>query len=69
MVRTLSRPRREVTVGPFNWAMVFGFRFLPSVYDLLVGPLMARVALGREPVPNSPGNVLEPLSENVEVPR
>jgi NAD(P)-dependent dehydrogenase (short-subunit alcohol dehydrogenase family) len=69
VVRTLSRPRREVTVGPFNWAMVFGFRFLPSVYDLLVGPLMSRVALGREPVPNSPGNVLEPLSEDLEVTR
>jgi NAD(P)-dependent dehydrogenase (short-subunit alcohol dehydrogenase family) len=68
-VRALERPRREVTVGPFNWAMVFGFRVLPSVYDLLVGPLMSRIALGREPVSPTPGNVLEPVTEVLEVAR
>lgn len=69
VVRALDRPRREVTVGPFNWAMVFGFRFLPTLYDLLVGPLMSRIALGREPVPPTPGNVLEPVTQDLEVAR
>ena len=69
VVRALYRPRREVTVGPVNWAMVFGFRFLPSVYDRLVGPLMSRIALGSEPVPPTPGNVLEPAGKDLEVAR
>ena len=67
IVRALDRPRREVTVGPFNWAMVTGFRLLPQVYDLLVGPLMSRIALAREPVPPSAGNVLQPVTQDVEV--
>jgi NAD(P)-dependent dehydrogenase (short-subunit alcohol dehydrogenase family) len=68
-VRLLDRPRREVEVGPFNWVMVAGFRFLPAVYDLLVGPLMSRIALSREPAARTPGNVMEPLDEDLEVTR
>jgi NAD(P)-dependent dehydrogenase (short-subunit alcohol dehydrogenase family) len=62
VVRLLDRPAREVTVGPFNWAMVTGFRLMPAVYDIVVAPLMARIALDRDPAQPTPGNVLEPAA-------
>jgi NAD(P)-dependent dehydrogenase (short-subunit alcohol dehydrogenase family) len=67
IVRLLDRPRREVTVGPFNWVMVTGFRLFPPLYDLLVGLLMSRIALAREPVPPTAGNVLQPVNQDMEV--
>jgi hypothetical protein len=47
--------------------MVTGFRLFPPLYDLLVGPLMSRITLAREPVPATAGNVLHPVTEDVEV--
>jgi NAD(P)-dependent dehydrogenase (short-subunit alcohol dehydrogenase family) len=62
----LARPRRARSVGRLNALMVLGFRFLPSVFDRLVTPLMRLLGQGR-PVPPGPGNVLEPVEEGEAV--
>lgn len=56
-----DRPRREVSVGLANPLMVFGFRYLPAVYDVLVTPLMKRLGLSRTPTDATPGNVFDPM--------
>jgi short-subunit dehydrogenase len=55
-----DKPRREVSVGLVNPLMVFGFRYLPAVYDVLVTPLMKRLGLSRTPTEATPGNVFDP---------
>jgi hypothetical protein len=40
--------------------MVAGFRFLPPVYDVLVGPLMRLAGLSRRPVDPHDGTVFTP---------
>ena len=42
VLSTLDRPRRMVQAGVFNPLITAGFRLLPGVYDLLVGPLLQR---------------------------
>lgn len=59
-VRTLDRPRRMTHVGPANLVTVTGFRFLPAVFDRLVGPLVSQVAIRGPEVADHPGNVVEP---------
>ena len=40
-----SRATRMIGSGSvLAWVMLTGFRLLPQVYDLLVGPLMSRIA-------------------------
>ena len=56
----VRRPRRERSVGPANWLLVFGFRVLPAVYDRIVGPAMRLFALTKRPMPPHVGNVFEP---------
>jgi short-subunit dehydrogenase len=60
VVSALDKPGRDLAAGPGNWLMVTGFRLLPGVFDLLVGPLMRTLGQRREQVPGSPGNVFEP---------
>ncbi|MCX2951568.1 SDR family NAD(P)-dependent oxidoreductase [Lentzea sp. NEAU-D7] len=62
IVRLADRPRRHVSVrvGPANPLIIAGFRFLPGLYDLLVGPLFRLAALTRKTVPPTRGNVFEP---------
>lgn len=62
VVRCLDRPRRDVDadVGPANAVTVLGFRTLPALFDLLVGPLLERTGLESTPTPASPGNVTQP---------
>ncbi|MGN6250301.1 MAG: SDR family NAD(P)-dependent oxidoreductase [Marmoricola sp.] len=60
IVSALDRPRREASVGLANAVMVAGFRLLPPVFDLLVGPLMGVFGTTRERVEPWSGNVLEP---------
>ncbi len=60
IVRTLSAPRRERSVGIANPLVVLGFRALPGVYDALVTPLMRLGGLSRRQVDPHPGNVLSP---------
>lgn len=67
VVRALGRPRRDADVGVANWVMVTGFRLLPGVFDLLVGPMMRLLGQGRASVDPHPGNVLEPRPEGEAV--
>ena len=60
IVAALDAPRRERSVGVANPLVVFGFRVLPALYDLLVGPLMKIGGLSRRPVAAHPGTVFEP---------
>ena len=66
IVDLLERPRRARSVGTLNTVMVLGFRFLPSVFDRLVTPLMRLLGQGRA-VPAGPGNVLEPVEDGEAV--
>jgi NAD(P)-dependent dehydrogenase (short-subunit alcohol dehydrogenase family) len=59
VVSTLDRPRRVVQAGLFNPLITAGFRLLPGVYDLLVGPLLQRMAVADDEVPPTEGNVFE----------
>jgi short-subunit dehydrogenase len=59
IVAALERPGRDIAAGPGNWLMITGFRVLPGVYDLLVGPLMRLLGQGRAVVEPHPGNVFE----------
>ena len=61
IVRALHAPPRRLDVGVANPVMALGFTLLPWLFDLLVGPLFAVAARGREPVAATPGNVLDPV--------
>lgn len=60
LVEALDHDRRDLDVGFGNKLMVFGFRALPGVFDLLVGPMMRVLGLGRDAVEPHEGNVFEP---------
>jgi NAD(P)-dependent dehydrogenase (short-subunit alcohol dehydrogenase family) len=60
IVKSLAKPRRERSVGIANPVVVLGFRLLPAVFDLAVGPLMKLGGLSRRPVADHAGSVLEP---------
>jgi NAD(P)-dependent dehydrogenase (short-subunit alcohol dehydrogenase family) len=60
VVAALDRPHRDLSVGPANRLMVAGFRLLPGVFDVLVGPMMRVLGQGRGEVAANPGNVFEP---------
>lgn len=62
-VALLDRPRRERSVGLLNPLVSLGFRVLPAVYDRIVGPLMSRLALDDQPVPDHTGNLFETSRE------
>jgi short-subunit dehydrogenase len=57
VVALLDRPRRQVQAGILNPLITAAFRLVPGVYDLLVGPLMQRLAIADDDVPPTPGNV------------
>lgn len=61
----LGRPREHVSVpvGPGNPLIVAGFRFLPFVYDRIVGPLFRLAALSGPKTRHTTGNVLHPLPD------
>lgn len=65
----LDRPRGNVSVpvGPANPVVVTGFRFLPALYDALVGPLFKLAALARAPQRPTEGNVHKPNPELEDV--
>jgi len=65
IVGLLDRPRNHVSipVGPPNPIVIAGFRFLPFVYDRLVGPLFKLAALTNRPLPDTAGNVHGPTAE------
>jgi NAD(P)-dependent dehydrogenase (short-subunit alcohol dehydrogenase family) len=59
VLSTLDRPRRVVQAGFLNPVITAGFRLFPGVYDLLVGPLLQRMAIADDDVPARVGNVFE----------
>jgi NAD(P)-dependent dehydrogenase (short-subunit alcohol dehydrogenase family) len=59
VLSTLDRPRRIVQAGVFNPLITAGFRLLPGVFDVLVGPLLQRMAIANDDVPPTEGNVFE----------
>jgi NAD(P)-dependent dehydrogenase (short-subunit alcohol dehydrogenase family) len=59
----LDRPRRQVQAGIFNPLITAAFRLAPGVYDVLVGPLLQRLAIADDDVPPTTGNVLTPQPE------
>ena len=63
IVGLIDRPRNHVSipVGPPNPLVVTGYRFLPFVYDTLVGPLFRLAALTRTPQQATAGNVHDPV--------
>jgi short-subunit dehydrogenase len=58
IVALLDRPRRQVQAGVLNPLITAAFRLVPGVYDLLVGPLVRRLAIADDDVPPTTGNVL-----------
>lgn len=60
----VANPRRERDSdslgGLGNKVVGLGFLVVPGVYDAIVGPLMGRLGLSRDRVPNADGNVFEP---------
>lgn len=60
-VRMLDRPRRHVEVGPVNAVTVLGFRFLPFVFDRVVGPLVRFAVFRGAPSEPYAGNVFTPV--------
>jgi NAD(P)-dependent dehydrogenase (short-subunit alcohol dehydrogenase family) len=56
----IDRPRRDLDLGISNRWMVLGFRVVPGLFDVLVGPLASRLTQGRRGLPAGPGNVFEP---------
>ncbi|GAB2461183.1 SDR family NAD(P)-dependent oxidoreductase [Jatrophihabitans fulvus] len=61
IARLLDHPRHHVSVpvGPVNPLAIFGYRFLPAVYDALVNPLFRLAAL-TSPAEPEDGNVRGP---------
>lgn len=59
VLSTLDRPRRVVQAGVLNHVVTAGFRLLPGLYDVLVEPLLQKLAISDDEVPPTPGNVLE----------
>ena len=57
VLTTLDQPRRVVQAGLFNPLITAGFRLLPGLYDVLVGPLLQKLAISNDPVPPTEGNV------------
>jgi NAD(P)-dependent dehydrogenase (short-subunit alcohol dehydrogenase family) len=59
IAEALDKPGRDIGVGAANALMVTGFRLLPGVYDLLVGPMMRLLGQGRGRLEPHPGNVFD----------
>lgn len=61
VAHALDHPERDRNVGLANPLMILGFRALPGVYDVLVGPMMRLLGQGRAAVGPNAGNVHEPV--------
>jgi NAD(P)-dependent dehydrogenase (short-subunit alcohol dehydrogenase family) len=60
IVALADRPRPRASVGLANQFVTLGFVAFPPLYDVLVGPMMSRLGLSREPITPGAGNVFEP---------
>jgi hypothetical protein len=57
VLKVVDKHRLNATVGPLNPLMRLGFSLTPRLFDVLVGPLFQRLALGKEPRGDTEGNV------------
>ena len=67
VVSAVDKPGRDISAGPLNSVMVAGFRLVPGVFDLLVGPMMRVLGQGREAVEDNAGNVFHPIPSKESV--
>jgi short-subunit dehydrogenase len=63
VVRVLDHPQRDRSVGLANRVMELGFRLVPGLYDVLVGPSSRLLTQARSDREAGPGNVFEPVPE------
>ena len=61
IVRLVERPRDRLSVGRANPLMRLGFTFLPTVFDMAVGPLFRVAAMKPGKQQNTTGNVLHAI--------
>jgi NAD(P)-dependent dehydrogenase (short-subunit alcohol dehydrogenase family) len=59
VLSTMDKPRRVVQAGLFNPLITAAFRLAPGAFDVLVGPLLQRLAIANDDVPPTEGNVFE----------
>lgn len=59
VLSTVDRPRRIVQAGLINPLITAGFRLLPGVFDVLVEPLLRRLAIAGDDIAPTEGNVFE----------
>jgi len=59
VLSTVDKPRRIVQSGLFNPLITAAFRIVPGAFDVLVGPLLQRMAIANDDVPPTEGNVFE----------
>ncbi|TFV87701.1 SDR family NAD(P)-dependent oxidoreductase [Blastococcus sp. CT_GayMR20] len=59
VLSTMDKPRRVVQAGLFNPLITAAFRLVPGAFDVLVGPLLQRMAIASDDVPPTEGNVFE----------
>jgi NAD(P)-dependent dehydrogenase (short-subunit alcohol dehydrogenase family) len=59
VLSTVDKPRRIVQSGLFNPLITAAFRIVPGAFDLLVGPLLQRMAIADDDVAPTEGNVFE----------
>ncbi|TFV74332.1 SDR family NAD(P)-dependent oxidoreductase [Blastococcus sp. CT_GayMR19] len=57
VVALLDRPRRQVQAGILNPLITAAFRLVPGVFDVLVGPMIQRLAIANDDVQPTDGNV------------
>lgn len=67
VVAALDKPGRDIAAGPVNWVMVTGFRLLPGVYDVMVGPMMRLLGQGKPGLAANPGNVFDAVPDKEAV--
>ncbi|MGY2001781.1 SDR family NAD(P)-dependent oxidoreductase [Blastococcus sp. SYSU DS1024] len=63
VLATVENPRRIVQAGAFNPLITAGFRFLPGLYDVLVEPLLRRLAMAGDETEPTEGNVFRSRPE------
>ncbi len=65
MLRAADHRRKRMSVGVLNPLVVFGFRFVTPLYDILIEPLYRMLAHGDEWVAPTDGNVFTPSGSDV----
>ncbi len=63
VLSTMDKPRRVVQAGLFNPLITAAFRLAPGAFDVLVGPLLQRMAIANDDVAPTEGNVFESKPE------